>query len=316
MKKLLLVFLVVALASFLLVGCMPTTPAEGEGEGEGEAEICPTVAVTSQVTIAGKNYIKAAKQTITVTFAVPTEPVSVYIGSALKLVPATGDMEVVMYANATKTVYTGTFIFGASASDCAEAYIYVETCDACAYCKYPYTVDKTGPASQIKIGKGVCACEGCTITFNSTADTTVCDTDVCCGDYCSGFASYAIDLYLTKPFNTCCNVPCATPAYSCPGGVACPIDRTFSCITGGAAADKVYYMVATLLDNVGNRTRYYATLTLDSGCGLTVQEYTANVEDGLCSDYTVTTGEEQTVTAATADTVANPAEIGACLTTL
>jgi predicted small secreted protein len=38
MKKLLLVLLVVTLASFLLVGCTGTTPAEGEGEGEGEAE--------------------------------------------------------------------------------------------------------------------------------------------------------------------------------------------------------------------------------------------------------------------------------------
>ena len=39
MKKLLLVLLVAALASFLFVGCMPVTPSEGEGEGE--AEICP-----------------------------------------------------------------------------------------------------------------------------------------------------------------------------------------------------------------------------------------------------------------------------------
>ncbi|HDK27457.1 MAG TPA: hypothetical protein ENG48_10290 [Candidatus Atribacteria bacterium] len=36
MKKLLLVLTVVVLASFLFVGCVPTTPAEGEGEGEGE----------------------------------------------------------------------------------------------------------------------------------------------------------------------------------------------------------------------------------------------------------------------------------------
>jgi len=320
MKKLLLVFLVVALASFLLVGCMPTTPAEGEGEGEGEAEICPTVAVTSQVTIAGKNYIKAAtKQTITVTFAVPTEPVSVYVGSAIKGVPASGDMEVVVYANADKTVYTGTFTFGASASDCGEAYIYVETCDACDYCKYPYTVDKTGPASQIKIGKAACVCEGCTITFNSTADTTVCDTDVCCGDYCSGFASYAIDLYSSKPFDECCDVPCATPAYSCPGGVACPIDCTLSCITTTTTTvDKVYYAVATLLDNVGNRTRYYATLTLDSGCGLKVQEYYGYVDGvaDVCSDFETVKGSEQTVLAATTTTVADPAEIGICLDTL
>ena len=43
MKKLLLVLLVVAMASFLLVGCLPgTTPAEGEGEGEGETEVAIT----------------------------------------------------------------------------------------------------------------------------------------------------------------------------------------------------------------------------------------------------------------------------------
>jgi len=32
MKKLLLVLLVVTLAAFLFVGCLPTTPTEGEGE--------------------------------------------------------------------------------------------------------------------------------------------------------------------------------------------------------------------------------------------------------------------------------------------
>jgi len=318
MKKLLLVLLVVALASFLFVGCVPSVPDGGEGEGEGEAEICPTVAVTTQVLVGSKTYIKGGKQTITVTFAVPTEPVSVYVGSALKLVPAVGDMEVVMYANATKTVYTGTFTFGASALDCAEAYIYVETCDACAYCKYPYTVDKTGPASQIKITKAACVCEGCTIEFDSTADSTVCTTDVCCGDYCSGIGSYAIDLYTSKPFTACCDIPCATPAYSCPGGVACPIDCTLSCITGGGTSDKTYYAVATLLDKVGNRTRYYATLILDSGCGLTVQEYAGEVKGvpSVCSDFGTTIGTPQTVIAASSTVIGVPALIGLCLTTL
>ena len=33
MKKLFLVILVIALASFLFVGCLPVTPSEGEGEG-------------------------------------------------------------------------------------------------------------------------------------------------------------------------------------------------------------------------------------------------------------------------------------------
>ena len=311
MKKLLLVLLVVTLASFLFVGCIPVTPpAAGEGEGEGEAEICPTVAVTSQVAVAGKNYIKGGIQTVTVTFAVPTEPVSVFVGGLLKidLTP----VEIVVYANAAKTVYTGTYDFGSvNLQECGEAYIYVETCDTCDYCKYPYTVDTVGPASEIKISKAACVCEGCTIEFDSTADAVDCAvTDTCCGDDCSGFGSYAIDLYTTMPFDECCDIPCATPAYSCPGGVTCPIDCTLSCITGTTTdTDKKYYVVATLLDNVGNRTRYYATLTLDSGCGLVVQAYQQKVDgsDALCSDYETEAGSAQTVT------TANPAELGLCL---
>ena len=329
MKKLLLVILVVVFASFLFVGCLPVTPSEGEGEGETETAVCPVVSVTSQVAIGGKTYIKGGTQTITVEFAVPTEPISVYVGGSLKAAILNNNpegvpdnaVEVVMYPNADKTVYIGEYNFCKDVrrqapnnfihcASCSEDYIYVLTCDACAPCKYPYIVDIVGPASQIKISNGaVCSCEGCTIEFDSTAASTECEvTTPCCSDDCSGFASYAIDLYTSKPFDKCCDVPCATPAYSCPGGVACPIDCTLSCITGTTTGTpKVYYAVATLLDNVGNRTRYYATLTLDSACGLTVQEFTANVQSGLCSDYTVPASAIQTVT------TADPAEIGDCL---
>ena len=294
MKKLLLVLLVVALASFLFVGCLPTTPTEGEGEGEGEVGICPTVAVTSQVAVGDKTYIKAGKQTITVTFAVPTEPVSVYIGTLLKLtngfLPAD---EVVMYPDATKTIYTGTVTF---AGDCDEGYIYVETCDSCAPCKYPYKVDGVGPASEIAIASAPCVCEGVTLTFKTPTQTPVCGvTGVCCEDACSGFASYAIDLYTSDPFDACCDIPCITPAYSCPGGVACPIDCTLTCITGGTgiatargeSGNKTYWVVATLLDNVGNRTRYYARVVLDTDSIVSVWEYPANLQSGLCTDFTL-----------------------------
>ena len=311
MKKLLLVLLVVALASFLLVGCLPgTTPDDDEDEDDGVVvdEICPTVAVTSQVAVGGKTYIKAGSQTITVTFAVPTEPVSVYVGKELKDNPVgvpSEATEVVMYPNADKTIYTGKTTF---VGDCDVDYIYVLTCDTCAPCKYPYTVDGVGPASEVKINSVASACPGtCTITFDSTAASTECDvTTPCCDDYCTEVASYAIDLYTSAPFDECCDVPCITPAYSCPGGVACPIDCDLAgVVTTLTDTDKVYYAVVSLLDSVGNRTRYYATLTLDSACGLTVQEYTQNT--GLCSDYTVTTGAAQTVS------TTDPAEIGACL---
>jgi len=298
MKKLLLVLLVVALAAFLFVGCLPTTPTEGEGEGEGEVEICPTVAVTSQVVVGTKTYIKAGLQTITVTFAVPTEPVSVYVATALKLVPTAAE-EVVMYANAAKTVYTGTVLF---AGTCDEGYIYVETCDACAYCKYPYKVDGVGPASEITIASSKCVCEGITLTFKTPTQSTLCGvTGVCCGDYCSGFASYAIDLYASDPFNLCCDIPCITPAYSCTAGVACPIDCTLTCITGGTTLlDKTYWVVASLLDKVGNRTRYYAKVVLDTDSIVSVTEFSQNkIPTGgtvaVCTDWLVSTGTDTTI---------------------
>jgi len=286
MKKLLLVLLVVALASFLFVGCLPTTPpAEGEGEGEGEAEICPTVAVTSQQEVGGKLYIKGGKQTITVTFAVPTEPVTVYVANTLKsdvFLPLYAT-EVVVYPNADKTIYEGTVTFGDSEyfEECTPAYIYVVTCDTCDACKYPYIVDTTGPASEIEITSKACVCEGCDLIFKTPTQEEVCgETTECCGDYCSGLASYTIDLYTSDPFDDCCDVPCATPAYSCSPGVACPVDCTLSCLPADT-----YYVVVTLLDAVGNKTRYYAKVVLAADCTFTVTEYAENKLG--CTDWDV-----------------------------
>ena len=288
MKKLLLVLAVVAMASFLFVGCLGVTPDPTPDPTPTTPEICPTVAVTSQVAVAGKNYIKAGSQTITVTFAVPTEPVSVFVGELLKTNPEgvpEGAVEVVMYPNADKTVYTGKTKFVGS---CDVDYIYVLTCDTCAPCKYPYTVDGLGPASQIKIASAACVCEGVTLKFDTPTQATTCGvTGVCCGDACSGFASYAIDLYASDPFDACCDIPCITPAYSCPGGVACPIDCDLTCIVGGTTAypTKTYWVVASLLDNVGNKTRYYAKVVLDTDSIVSVTEFEANLQSGLCTDF-------------------------------
>jgi hypothetical protein len=295
MKKLLLVLLVVALASFLFVGCIPSVPDGGEGE-EGEAEICPTVAVTTQVAVGTKTYIKGGAQTITVTFAVPTEPISVYVGKACneKALPdgvPDDSLEVIMYTTDNLT-YTGTFTFS-KAVDCCEGIIYVVTCNTCAPCKESFIIDNEGPASQITITSSACVCAGCNLIFKTPASSTVCGvTTACCGDYCSGFGSYAIDLYASDPFNLCCDIPCITPAYSCPGGVACPVDCTIACVTGTTTTtDKKYWMVATLLDKVGNKTRYYATIELDSACKVTVTEYPQNkIPTGgtvaVCTDWT------------------------------
>jgi len=288
MKKLLLVLLVIALASFLLVGCFGVPDGtEGEGEGEGEVGICPTVAVSETLAIGTKNYLKAGKHTITVTFAVPTEPVSVYIGEDIKANPVgvpDDAKEVVMYTT-DKKVYTGVYTFKGV---CAEDYIYVVTCATCAPCKTAFVVDGAGPKSEITITSKACVvCPE--VGFCDLIFKTPTQCDVCCGDGCSGFASYTIDLYTVLPFDVCCDISCAT-VYKTVTGTTCPVDKTIRVAspTTASSTSKKYYAVTTLLDILGNRTRYYATLTLDSSdCVLVAQEYEGKVAGlvSACSDF-------------------------------
>ena len=295
MKKLLLVLLVVALASFLLVGCFGVPDGtEGEDEDEGEVGICPTVEVTTQfAAVGGKTYIKGGKQTITVTFAVPTEPISVYVGFGLRVTTLEEllQTEVVMYANADKTVYTGKFEFGVENKGCSEAYIYVETCGSCAPCKFPYTVDTLDPTAKIEICSDSCLCPGCTLSFKSTT-TEGCTDTVDCGDACSGLASWSIAIYDDYPFGDCCDASCVTPIAS--GSGVCPIDFTTSCLTtvidNVPAADSVFAVV-TLVDNVGNDAKWGATIAVvdyDTCDHITITPYTAGpgITDKCLDDAT------------------------------
>ncbi|TFG91313.1 MAG: hypothetical protein E4G71_04015 [Candidatus Atribacteria bacterium] len=279
------------------------TPAEGEGEGEGEGEICPTLEVTSQVAVGGKTYIKGGNQTITVTFANPTEPVSVYVGGSLSSFGIRNNpegipddaIEVVMYPDEEKKIYTGTFNFnevnflvatleakqGPIANFCAEDYIYVSTCDTCDPCKYPYIVDIRGPESKITITPTDCPCEGCTLLFESTPTDPECgESEECCGDDCSALASWSIDIYDEDPFNECCNVPCIEPIDSC-SGTSCPISCESICLETG-----IYKIVITLVDLVGNKTRYYGNMELidlPTDCVVFVTQYSENISG--CTDW-------------------------------
>ena len=301
MKKLLLVLMVVALASFLFVGCTPTVPAEGEGEGEGETVVsaCPTVSVTSEVEIEGVKYIKGAKQTITVTFAEATEMVSVYVTAALKDNPSgvpSSAVELVMYPDADNKVWTGTNRFGVyNGSECVDGYVYVSTCTTCAPCKFAYVVDEYGPCSEILISEYPttgCSCGGVNINFAST--TVSCAT--CCNDECTGFDTATFDLYKSDPFDTCCDVPCISPIATCTS-VGCPIDCTISCFNiydyytyvAGATyndAEEDFFLVATLADLVGNKTYYYATIVMDSSTVGLVTEYIDDQDAGSCTGWT------------------------------
>ncbi|MCK5768243.1 MAG: hypothetical protein KAH35_07730, partial [Candidatus Atribacteria bacterium] len=91
--------------------------------------------------------------------------------------------------------------------------------------------------------------------------TACATTTECCGDDCSGLASWAIDIYASDPFDVCCDTPCKTPVYSC-SGVGCPVDCVTDCLPTAPSTYVTdgYYVLTTLLDEVGNKVRYYATL--------------------------------------------------------
>jgi hypothetical protein len=262
MKKLLLVLLAVALAAFLVVGCIPgtvtpVTPVTGID--------CPTtVKVSGEVLIAGKNYIQGGKEkTITVTFAVPTAPVSVYVGYDISkaggLVPDDAD-EVVMYTTDNK-VYTGTYTF--VDSGCEADYIYVETCGACAACKYPYTVDGDAPEIELEICGKLASCPGCALSFSSTIGGTCAPVEHCYD--CSGLASWTIDLYdLFPDFLECGCIPCVKPIET-GTGTACPVSWK------SAYAEKIEdeaWAVVTLVDKVGNSTKFGYYIVLGDSCDI------------------------------------------------
>jgi|LDZT01.1.fsa_nt_gi hypothetical protein len=272
MKKLLVLLLISALAIFVFAGCDGFTPAEGEGEGEGEGEveICPTVDISGQFVDAdGKVYVKGGKTLdITVTFDVPTEPVAVYVGENVRSLPSgipEGAAELVVYPNEDKTVYTGKYEF--SGDDCDTDYIYVLTCETCAPCKYPITVDSVKPAiGEVEICAEDCTCEGVSLTFTGKKTLTeicgVCGTKDYCEDCCSGFAGTFVAIYDKMPFDDCCDTPCAEPIDS--GSGDCQVDFESICLAPltGTAPRTVFALVSAL-DNVGNELKWLVEITIN-----------------------------------------------------
>lgn len=316
MKKLLLVLLVVTLASFLFVGCLPTTPAEGEGEGEGEGEPTVTVVIGDSVVLDGKTYVKGGSHTITVTF---TESVT---GNVSALITDCGgnykeavNTAIVLFPDADKKVWTGSGTFGLGAdtsSECCASYVQIISgeCLAEVCIEFPVIVDSAKPFAQIKVTADECTCDSQVVVHfdSTTASSTCADATECCGDDCSGLASWAIDVYNTNPFDICCDTPCVEPIASC-SGVGCAIDCDTACLltggTGGSVAsgapsDGLYFVVTTLLDEVGNKTRYYSKILLDAdlvtraldsttAVGVTTTEYSQDKMVGtayVCSTYT------------------------------
>ena len=280
MKKLLLVLLVVTLAAFLFVGCLPVTPSEGEGEGEGEVETGITVDIEGAVEVGGFTYVSEGTHKITITFPVPVAGlVTAYTGMGScydnfsEAMKADKDViyyygNIIFYPNEDRTVWTGLGNFGYSLNNqlsplttsCCSAMLefYFGDCvdDACL--GIPFVVDGAPPYAEIDISAEDCDCEGYAITFDTVSQNPDCEDAIeCCGDDCSGLASWSVVLYEDYPFDACCDPSiCEEPIGSC-SGTECPIICESECLLEGT-----YYAVVNLVDNVGNETAYYAEIVL------------------------------------------------------
>jgi len=295
-KKLLVLLLIVAVAAFVFAGCTPP-PSEGEGEGEGEIEGV-VVDIDGAVEINGRTYVATGKHNITVTFPSPV------VNAELYITDCSGDYGkqpiynyygriVVLFPNADKTVWEGSANFTCAPcgglgpceidSSCCASYVVVSAgeCEGDTCLSFPVIVDCAVPYACLEVKAKECVCEGCEVTFKSTKAEYECAADeLCCDDDCSGFASWAIAIYDKQPFDKCCETPCYEPIWTA-SGTECPISATTNCLT----ANKLYYVIVTLADKVGNEVEYYATLELDENCVLTTKQYCANKQGCLCTDW-------------------------------
>jgi hypothetical protein len=273
MKKLLFVLLIVALASYLFVGCTPVTPSEGEGEGEDETEV--TVVIDDVVKVGNYTYVVAGSHDITVTFPAPV----VELLSA-NISPCSGDYTkaftidapVLLSPDATRKIWTGSGTFTPTGAElCCASYVEVSAGLLGIVVAFPVIVDGCPPYAEIKVSVADCTYAGCALNFASTSEYPWAGSELCCGDDCSGSASWTINLYEGNPFEASCDPTDFEEPIASDSGV-CPIDFTTECLDAGT-----YYAVISLVDNVGLEQNYYAKIEISGGetdtdCSIVVME--------------------------------------------
>ena len=262
MKKLLLVLMVVAMASFLFVGCLPGLTPEPEPEPEPEV---PTVTIVVEDEYTGSTYIRADNLDVTVTFSEAVE--AEYIVS-LKADGAGTDVTKTLTPNADRTIWTyEDFPFsGVALEDCEDICLIVEVKHPCCPGEEVYykivTVDSEAPYADLYLTFTDCNVDECnpdpSAKFSFSSNTEgLCGPEACCGDDCSGFASWSVEVI---PATAC------DPACDLIEGDICPVEGETKCAcldyaTEGTLTYEVNY---TLTDNVGNKFEDTWTITVDT----------------------------------------------------
>lgn len=270
MKKLLLVLMVVAMASFLFVGCIPS-PAP---DPDPDPDPTPTpTAITATITVAtetpadadGKVFVQGGSRKITVTFS---EAVGIPVVKV-------GTVDVAMFSpEVPGKAWTG---YGNFVGPCDAVIITVGgVCEEfCDYAK-SVVVDSGLPYAELKATVAECECDtgfALTVTSDWTAALDCPPDDKgCCGDDCSKLASWNIKIYDEMPWKDCCAGDTCVDPIAEADGTACPVTITTECIDEVFTQDdgwvdffsNHYWVIASLTDKVGNTISYYGEVYPDA----------------------------------------------------
>ena len=278
MKKLLLVLMVVAMASFLFVGCLGTGIIDDGDDDDGNDTVVQAVTITieDQYPAAAKEFIRADPLDVTVTFTVAIEEddlVRFVAKEAGAAVPQTGlEVTLTEVAGSDRKVWeienydfnnVGVDPLGlGDLADCADICLYVKVVNCCdpeieADVYYEIVkLDDTDPCVDLVLT--VTPCTGCeddgAILSWSSVTTDPCDPDFdCCKDGCSGVGDWVVEFE-----EDICEVVCDYVS-----GNGCPVEGAFTkceCLEGPGD----FTVEVSLKDNVGHEVTDTWTITLDT----------------------------------------------------
>jgi len=275
MKKLLLVLVVVAMASFLLVGCLPATDTDGD-DGDGGGVVEATITFDKEYTDASGVTFVACEGDVTVTLPTPApEDYIVYVAVKDEYdceEPCDPyDCDEALSPNADRTVWTMSDweILGECITECEPICVVALLKHPCCAgeeialrvvtpdCEDPDIPDFTFACYDCNECESVCEPEGAYFTFTSMGEGDPCNAgEDTCYDYCSGVGEWSFTV--GGECDLCVLVT----------GSGCPVEGTTACGCLPWATETegtvTYDVLFTIADNVGNDATATYQITVDT----------------------------------------------------
>jgi len=297
MKKLLLVLMVVAMASFLLVGCLgegtvADTDTDTDTDGVTEATMVIDPAYTDPLTL--KTYVSGLDNLPDVTVTLPEAAEDGYVVSVgVKWYDEDNEKDV--YSNLKEATSTDGIVwtveeypFGVvkdvdddliedCTTICVVALLKHPCCPGEEIALEVVTVDKEDPAAKLIISfadcaEDLCASDGAKMLFTSVL--AGCEEETCCGDDCSGAGEWTLTIEESD-----CGAAC--PVVS---GTGCQITDTLPCgcldyVTPDTSTVKITYNATFLFkDKVGNEVEKEWVIVVDTDSVVSFGEVDLNTD--------------------------------------